>query len=183
MNPSPSPQESLLNDPPEWADMQHEQLESWIRGLPEDNPIDSAYALMRQIVALRKADLAVRTQLKLLDQLREKGESLLPRIESQLNLAPLPLPTVLQRSVVSANALLKELAANYTAIAATLSGRWYVMGSSKPLRDVIIYGLRLNLHRLKLAYRVYARGSRLGVGQCAPALWHRAGGGRGDPKQ
>ena len=84
----------------------------------------------------------------------------MPRIESQLNLAPLPLPTVLRRSVVAANALLKELAANYSAITATLSGRWYVMGSSRPLRDVIIYGLRLNLRRLKLAYRVYARGSR-----------------------
>lgn len=160
MNPSTFPQDSLVSDPPEWEDMQHEQLESWLRGLPDDNPIDSAYALMRQVVALRKADLAVRTQLKLLDQLREKGESLLPLIESQLNLAPLPLPTVLQRSVVAANALLKELAANYTAIAATLSGRWYVMGSSKPLRDVIVFGLRLNLRRLKLAYRVYARGSR-----------------------
>lgn len=160
MNPSPFPQESLISDPPDWADMQHEQLESWLRSLPEDYPVDSAYALTRQIVALRKADLAVRTQLKLLDQLREKGESLLPLIESQLNQAPLPLPTVLQRSVVAANALLKELAANYTTIAATLSGRWYVMGSSKPLRDVIIYWLRLNLRRLNLAYRIYARGSR-----------------------
>ena len=75
MNPSTFPQESLASALLEWEDMQHEQLESWLRGLPDDNPIDSAYALMRQIIALRKADLAVRTQLKLLDQLRERGKA------------------------------------------------------------------------------------------------------------
>jgi cyclic-di-GMP-binding protein len=140
--------------------MEPDQLEEWLAGLPSHQPLEATRALAQQLAHVRKADLAVRTRLKLMETMRDKAESLLPPIEERLNHATLPLPPALQQAVVAVNALLKELASGYAATAARMSGKWYGLGFQKPLRIAVTQGLRLNLRRLRLAYRVYAHGSR-----------------------
>lgn len=137
-----------------------DELAEWLDTLPATKPLETARALVRELATLRRADLALRTRLKLLELLREKTEALLPSIEERLSHATLPLPPALQQGVLGANDLLKALSAAYSGVVGGITRMWYGIGFDKPLRLAITQGLRLNRRRLKLAYRVYARGSR-----------------------
>ncbi len=141
-------------------DLEPDEMESWLERLPSAQPGEAARALVAQLAELRKANLTVRSRLKLLELMRDKAESLLPDIEQRLGGASLPLAPALQQAVIDGNNLLKALALGYAMVADAVCGKWSGRGFQKPLLLAVSQALRLNGRRLELAYAAYARGSR-----------------------
>lgn len=135
------------------------ELSAWLRDLPHGNPLEAVQALHLEASAQISSTAAIRTRLKHLELLREKTESLLPVMERRLDQVTLPLSPPLRQAVVSVNDLLKVLAVGYADVVNHLSRRWYGLGSRHPLATAITQAMRLNQRRLRLAYRVHARGS------------------------
>lgn len=150
-----------------------DELAEWLDALPADKPSELMRALLGELADQRQASLSQRTRLKLLDLVREKAEAMLPAVEEQLRRSPLPLPAPAQQTLVDANELLKQICAGYESVSDKMARRWYGIGTNRLLCSAVTHGLRLHQRRLKLAYRVYARGSRSAWTEMH-ALYHTA---------
>lgn len=150
------------NTPPTAANtsmaLDPDRFQAWLGTLPVDHPAAAARALATELQRFRNTS-NIRTRLKSLEVAVETAHKLIQESDKELDQATLPLSPELQQVFVSANGLLKTLAAAYAGIVDEISQKWIGIGFSKPLRLAVVRAMQFQAQRLGLAYRVYARGS------------------------
>ncbi|HWR88564.1 MAG TPA: hypothetical protein VN277_09110 [Acidiferrobacterales bacterium] len=135
-------------------------LQERLRKLSLTDPVAAVRSLSELARKIRRADVDIRTRLKLLELLRDRSDTLLPEIESRLSQVTLPLALPLQDAVCTAKKLLRELGLAYSAVVSCASGKWWAGSFESTLRTAVLSGMHVFTRRLSLDYRVYARGSR-----------------------
>lgn len=136
-----------------------DRFQAWLGSLSSDRPAAAARALASELQRLRNT-ANIRTRLKLLEAANEIVQKLLRESDRELDRASLPLPPDLQQLFVAVNGLLKALATLYAGITDEISGKWIGFGFNRPLRHALVRAMQFQAHRLGLAYRIYARGSK-----------------------
>jgi hypothetical protein len=134
-----------------------DELAAWLATLPGHDPAGAARLLIDKLVAINHAAGSPRTRLRLLDMLRERIESLVPRLERELEDATLPLAPQLRETAYFIEKLLKELGAGYTAAVLNSPRTWLAFGLKRQIHAPLVRAMDLLSRRLLLTHRLYAR--------------------------
>lgn len=140
------------------AGLHPELLRAWLDTL-RDMPPELAAAALRERLQRLSSTNGFRIRLNMLDLMAGETLRLTAAFEEALDKARHPLPDAALRTVVAGNALLKQHAACYHAVANRLKGGWTGRGKAELLRHALVAAMELERRRLILAYRAYAPGS------------------------
>lgn len=140
------------------AGLHPELLRAWLETLREKPPEQAATALRARLQRLAGTN-GLQLRLTILDLMAGETLRLTAAFEARLDKARHPLSDEDRRAVVAGNALLKQHAACYHAVADRLQGGWIGRGRAGLLRHALVAAMEMERRRLILAYRAYAPGS------------------------
>ncbi len=151
----------LKEDRPRAGEAMHiARLQQRLEKLSLADAVAAARSLAELTRKIRRAEVDIRTRLKLLELVRERSDALLPQIEKRLHQVTLPLGAPLQAEVSGATRLLKELGLAYCDVVTCAGGKWWAGSFESTLKTAVMSGMQILARRHTLAYRVYAKGSR-----------------------
>ncbi|MCX7892397.1 MAG: hypothetical protein N2544_08550 [Burkholderiales bacterium] len=134
-----------------------EELAAWLATLPMHDPSGAARLLIERLVTLNRRPQGARGRVRLLDMLRERVETLVPRLDRNLAGAALPLAPPLRETAYLIEKLLKELGAGYAAAVTQTPRAWLAFGLKRQIQAPLAHAIDLAARRLALTHRLYAR--------------------------
>jgi hypothetical protein len=134
-----------------------DELGAWLATLPAHDPSGAARLLIDKLVAVNHAPGSPRARVRLLDMLRERIESVVPRLERTLEDVTLPLAPPLRETAYLIEKLLKELGAGYSASVVQTPRAWLAFGLKRQVHGPLVRAMDLLSRRLLLTHRLYAR--------------------------
>lgn len=134
-----------------------DELGAWLATLPAHDLSGAARLLIDKLVAINRTAGNPRTRVRLLDMIRERVETVVPRLERPLEDIALPLAPPLRETAYLIEKLLKELGAGYSAAVLQTPRAWLAFGRKRQIHGPLVRAMDLLSRRLLLTHRLYAR--------------------------
>lgn len=134
-------------------------LHGWLDELTGAPALAVAQSLLNKLQGFIVEERNLHARLKLLEAFYGEARRVLPSIEEQVGVAPLPLPSEALQAALAADNLLKALASGYGTIVSSVRAQRLPSGTQQLGRIACARQIACLVRRQQLAYRAYAPAS------------------------